>query len=40
MVFDTLLLPPNNKLFGALLPKVELGIFLDIISTLLKIDTP
>jgi hypothetical protein len=30
----------SNKLFGAFLPKVELVIFLDIISILLKINTP
>ncbi len=30
----------SNKLLGAFLPKVELGIFFDIISILLKSDTP
>lgn len=30
----------SNKLLGAFLPKVELVIFLDIISILLKINTP
>jgi hypothetical protein len=38
MVFDPLVLPPFNKLFGAFVLEVELNILFNVINTILEVD--